>query len=103
MRNNRAPTFRATGAVDRQVPIYDGASAGPELWSALLRNPLPRDVIAGIKTHALENLAVSREKPNFPVLLFSPGFGATPTEYTALFEDIAGLNLDGAPHGDRST
>jgi platelet-activating factor acetylhydrolase isoform II len=58
-------------------------------WSALLRNPLPRDIFARIKTHAVDNAAVSREKPIFPVLLFSPGFGAMATEYTAVLEDIA--------------
>ncbi len=58
-------------------------------WSALLYDPLPRDFIVGIKTHAVDNLPVSREKPSFPVLLFSPGFGAMPTEYSAVLEDIA--------------
>jgi hypothetical protein len=58
-------------------------------WSALLRNPLPRDVFVRIKTHAVENAAVSSEKTIFPVLLFSPGFGAMATEYTAILEDIA--------------
>jgi pimeloyl-ACP methyl ester carboxylesterase len=57
--------------------------------SALLRNPLPREFLAGIKTHAVDNAAVSREKPIFPVLLFLPGFGAMATEYTAVLEDIA--------------
>lgn len=58
-------------------------------WSALLRDPLPRDMFARIKTHAVDNAAVSREKPIFPVLLFSPGFGAAATEYSAILEDIA--------------
>lgn len=58
-------------------------------WSALLRNPLPRDVFVRIKTHAVENAAVSSEKTIFPVLLFSPGFRAMATEYTAILEDIA--------------
>ena len=58
-------------------------------WSALLRNPLPRDMFARIKTHAVDNAIVSREKPIFPVLLFSPGFGAAVTEYSAILEDIA--------------
>lgn len=58
-------------------------------WSALLRNPLPRDLFAGIETHAINNAAVSCKKNGFPVLLFLPGFGAMATEYTALLEDIA--------------
>jgi hypothetical protein len=57
--------------------------------SALLRNPLPGDFIARIRTHAADNAPVSREKAIFPVLLFSPGFGAMATEYTAILEDIA--------------
>ena len=58
-------------------------------WSALLRNPLPAELIAGIRTHAVDNAAVSREHPGFPVLLFAPGYGAMPTEYIAILEDIA--------------
>jgi pimeloyl-ACP methyl ester carboxylesterase len=58
-------------------------------WSALLHNPLPRDFLAGMRTHALENLGVAGTEPRFPVLLFLPGFGAMETEYTAILEDVA--------------
>jgi len=58
-------------------------------WSALLRNPLPSDVLTGIKTHAIDQALVSQEESRFPVLLFLPGFGAMVTEYTAILEDIA--------------
>ena len=58
-------------------------------WSALLRNPLPRDTFFGIKTHVVDNAAISSENSTFPVLLFSPGFSAVPSEYTALLEDVA--------------
>jgi dienelactone hydrolase len=58
-------------------------------WSALLRNPLPRDFFTAIKTHAVDNAPVSHEEPRFPVLLFMPGFGAMVTEYSAILEDIA--------------
>jgi predicted dienelactone hydrolase len=59
------------------------------LWSALLYNPLPRELFADIRTHAVEDAVISSEGANFPVLLFSPGYGAMPTEYTAMLEDIA--------------
>jgi predicted dienelactone hydrolase len=58
-------------------------------WSAPLYNPLPKELLAKIETHATDDALVSSDRPNFPVLLFSPGFGAMPTEYTALLEDIA--------------
>jgi chlorophyllase-like protein len=59
------------------------------LGSALLRNPLPREFFLGITTRAVEDAPVSIAQPVFPVLLFMPGYGAMPTEYTALLEDIA--------------
>ena len=58
-------------------------------WSALVRNPLPKEVFSEIQTHAVENVAVSHEEPRLPVLLFLPGFGAMATEYTAILEDVA--------------
>ena len=57
--------------------------------SALLRNPLPREFFSGIITRAVEDAPVSIARPDFPVLLFLPGYGAMPTEYTALLEDVA--------------
>jgi predicted dienelactone hydrolase len=57
-------------------------------WAALLHNPLPKEFFAEINTHAVDNAASSSQSPRFPVLLFSPGFSATPTEYTAVLEDI---------------
>jgi len=58
-------------------------------WSAVLRDPIPAHVLRSIQTHAVENAAISTEQVKFPVLLFSPGLGAGPTEYSALLEDIA--------------
>jgi predicted dienelactone hydrolase len=62
---------------------------GQSFLSALVRDPLPTELIAGISTHAAEGAVISGDRPSFPVLLFSPGFGAMPTEYTALLEDVA--------------
>jgi predicted dienelactone hydrolase len=59
------------------------------LGSALLRNPLPREFFLGITTRAVEDAPIAIAQPVFPVLLFMPGYGAMPTEYTALLEDIA--------------
>ena len=59
------------------------------LWSALLRNPLPADLFTGIRTRAIDSAEISAEKQDFPVLIFSPGYGAAPDEYSALLEDIA--------------
>jgi pimeloyl-ACP methyl ester carboxylesterase len=57
--------------------------------SAMLRNPLPMDVLTTIKTHVVDNAPISTAQASFPALLFSTGFGADPTEYTAVLEDIA--------------
>jgi pimeloyl-ACP methyl ester carboxylesterase len=57
--------------------------------SALLHNPIPRSVFRETKTHAVDDAIISEERPNFPVVLFLPGFSAMPTDYTALLEDIA--------------
>jgi hypothetical protein len=59
------------------------------LGSAILRDPLSSDWLSAVKTHVVDNAEVSNAKASFPVLLFSPGFGASPTEYSALLEDIA--------------
>jgi hypothetical protein len=56
---------------------------------ALTRNPIPSKLIENIQIHALDDVPVVSGESKFPVLLFSPGLGNMPTDYTALIEDVA--------------
>lgn len=42
-----------------------------------------------IQTHSIEHAPLATSKTNYPVLLFEPGMGNTPTQYTTLLEDLA--------------
>ncbi|WP_132013873.1 alpha/beta hydrolase family protein [Hydrogenispora ethanolica] len=42
-----------------------------------------------IKTHAVRDALPAQDGPGFPVLVFSPGYGATYLFYQSLFEDLA--------------
>ena len=48
---------------------------------------LPSVAVQLIHAHAFEHVPIARG--NFPVLLFSPGIGTPPVEYTSTVEDVA--------------
>jgi predicted dienelactone hydrolase len=42
-----------------------------------------------IQTHSVENAPLSTASARYPVLIFEPGLGNIPTQYTTLLEDLA--------------
>jgi len=50
---------------------------------------LPHDEFAAYQSHAYADAAVADAQSGYPVLVFSPGFGATPTMYTVQLEELA--------------
>jgi len=50
---------------------------------------LPRDKFAAYQSHAYANAAIDTTQSSFPVLVFSPGFGGTPSMYTVQLEELA--------------
>jgi dienelactone hydrolase len=62
--------------------------SGP-LWSRLFMSPISAASIERIQIHAIDSAPVGDvQMDRFPVLLFSPGLGKMPTDYTATIEDI---------------
>ena len=45
--------------------------------------------VNNLKTHSIFNAKISNQEPNYPVVLFSPGFGSPQDTYTSYLEDIA--------------
>ena len=61
----------------------------PSLFNALgTPPPLAASSLEKIQTHSWVNAPLSTGESKFPVLIFSPGLGQMPTDYTALIEDI---------------
>ena len=46
------------------------------------------DFIHTVRTHSYTDATVSDASLNYPVLIFSPGYGALPTQYASIIEDI---------------
>jgi Chlorophyllase enzyme len=62
------------------------------LWSAFFHSPISARSIERIRIHAVDDAPIAMPPPDHPagfsVLLFSPGLGKMPTDYTAVIEDI---------------
>jgi hypothetical protein len=71
----------------------------PGLWgdlfaAAIASEPAPGKAAAkyDMKTlhaYAYEDVPLATNRAKFPVLIFAPGYGSAPIEYTALMEDLA--------------
>jgi dienelactone hydrolase len=60
-----------------------------KLWSAFTFNPpLSANSIEQLHIHAVDDAKISDVSTSYPMLLFSPGLGNMPTDYTAIIEDI---------------
>jgi predicted dienelactone hydrolase len=46
------------------------------------------DILRTIKTHATTDAKIAKQKLPFPVIIFSPGLGSSPFNYTAIIEDL---------------
>lgn len=67
----------------------------PSKWGQLIdqqRGFLGQQLIlsnALIQTHSFENAPLSSGAASYPILIFDPGLGNIPTQYTTLLEDLA--------------
>lgn len=67
----------------------------PSKWGQLIdqqRGFLGQQFIQGnalIQTHSFENAPLAPAAARYPVLIFEPGLGNIPTQYTTLLEDLA--------------
>jgi predicted dienelactone hydrolase len=95
----RPETFAAPG-VHRQVEVlawYPTASAqgstAPYLREGMAEVPpgmrTPLASLADVRTHAILDAPPVEGAEKLPVLVFSHGFGGSPSAYTALVEDLA--------------
>lgn len=77
------PAVRQAGAQTAPYLSPQWADAlHPDLSGLLWQND------ANVHIHAVENAPLSSALPAYPVLLFEPGLGNLPTDYTAMIEDI---------------
>jgi len=65
-----------------------GAEAAPYL-PAQWAQASTQQSSATIETHSVENAPLSTALARYPVLIFEPGLGNMPTQYTTLLEDLA--------------
>ena len=104
--NSRQETFSGSGEF-RQVEVlawYPAAAprrgaltpylregiSDVRSFALLLRAPETAfDTLADLRTHAEIDAAPAASPPKFPVLVFSHGYTASSTAYTALLEDLA--------------
>src|SRR5947209_11649393 len=60
-------------------------------WNRI-HGPFPFDLLLQradtIHTHSFANVPISNGKERYPVLIFEPGLGRLPTDYTTLIEDL---------------
>ena len=46
------------------------------------------NILRTVKTHAIQDVKPAESKSKFPVIIFSPGLGASPFSYTAIIENL---------------
>lgn len=68
-----------------RVPGAEAAPYLPTQW-AQVSDQQSSDVI---QTHSVENAPLATALARYPVLIFEPGLGNMPTQYTTLLEDLA--------------
>src|SRR5258708_30881001 len=63
----------------------------PESWAKELdrANGYLEHRLERIQSHAVADAPVSPAASQYPVLVFSPGYGSQPTDYTTIAEDLA--------------
>jgi predicted dienelactone hydrolase len=77
------------GATGERAPYLREGIAEARTFATLLRQPeTALDYLAGARTHAIVD-APPRTGDRFPVLVFSHGYTAIASSYTALLEDLA--------------
>jgi hypothetical protein len=73
-----------------RAPYLREGQAEVEVYQRLTKQPPGAfDTLSEVRTHAAIDAPPAASAPRFPVLLFSAGFIAIPSTYTALIEDLA--------------
>ena len=70
------------------APYLRDSLAEVQSFASLIRQPGAFDGLASVATHARVDAPLAKD-PRFPTLVFSHGFTAIPSSYTALIEDLA--------------
>ncbi|GHO81894.1 alpha/beta hydrolase [Ktedonobacter sp. SOSP1-85] len=60
----------------------------PSKWAQASDNQLVQSSDS-IQTHSIEDAPLATDATRYPVLIFEPGMGKIPTQYTTLLEDLA--------------
>jgi len=105
--NNRVDLENANGRREIVVWVwYPAEQAGPQraewapgLWgnlfaAAITSQPAPgksadKVDMKAIRAYACNDVPLAANQNKYPVLIFAPGYGSAPIEYTALMEDLA--------------
>jgi len=80
------PTDVRTGTT---APYLRDSLAEVRTFASLLKPENAFDALAEVKTHAILDAAPRATGAKFPILLFSHGYTAAPSGYTAVLEDLA--------------
>jgi predicted dienelactone hydrolase len=79
----------APGGEDSAPYLRDGPT-GVRAFAAAIRGPIDRfEAMAGVRTHSMLDAPIAASPSQLPLLVFSHGYTAEPSAYTALLEDLA--------------
>lgn len=81
-----APLGNARGI---RAPYLRESYVESQTFATLVRRPGVFDSVAAVQTHSRLDAPIASDSATYPVLLFSHGYTAASSAYTALFEDLA--------------
>ncbi len=70
------------------TPTSKVADYLPAEWVKVVQRRPRGHRLDRVRAHALDGAPVADAQPSYPLLIFSPGLGNIPTNYTALIEDV---------------
>lgn len=76
--------YPAVATPERTVAAYL-----PPAWLTAVPHPPRGQRLDRVRSHALDAAAVAGAPASYPLLIFSPGLGNLPTNYTTLLADVA--------------
>ena len=81
--------YPAASADGTPAPYLREGLSEVQGFASLLGAPAVFDALANVRTHATLDAALASAPGQFPLLVFSHGFGGFPSAHTALLEDLA--------------
>jgi predicted dienelactone hydrolase len=83
------PTSQTGNERRAHAPYLRESYAEAQAFGTMVRRPGVFDSVAVVETHSYLDRPVAADSSTYPVLLFSHGFTAPSSAYTALLEDLA--------------